>query len=79
MNTINFYNRHVCKEKYGNLLLLKDKGGRRHTNETKKVVEKIISKAAYNSAKANGNSNCTWFCYQPKTPEKLKNLEIFND
>ncbi|MFQ9514236.1 MAG: cyclic lactone autoinducer peptide [Eubacterium sp.] len=45
----------------------------------KKVVEKIISKAAYNSAKANVNSNCTWFCYQPKTPEKLKNLEIFND
>ena len=45
----------------------------------RKVVEKIISKVTYNSAKANVNSNCAWFCYQPKTPEKLKNLESFND
>lgn len=43
----------------------------------KAIVEKIISKAAYSSAKANVNSTCAWFCYQPKTPEKLKKFRKF--
>ena len=43
----------------------------------KNVVEKIISRVAYSSAKANVNSNCAWFFYQSKTPEKLKKLRKF--
>lgn len=40
INATNFYNRRAYREKSGNLLLLKDKGERRHTNERKKSCRK---------------------------------------
>ena len=41
------------------------------------MLDKAIAKIAYKSAQSNVNSNCAWFFYQQKPPEKLKKLRKF--
>lgn len=43
----------------------------------KNIVEKVIVKVAYESAKSNVNSTCAWFFHQPRVPEKLKRLKKY--
>jgi len=41
----------------------------------KKLLDNLVSKAAYSIAKGNVNSNCMLFFYQPTVPEKVKKLK----
>lgn len=41
----------------------------------KSIVDKVLAKAAYSSAKINVNSNCKWFYYQAEVPKKVKELK----
>lgn len=45
----------------------------------KEILQQIITKAAYDMAKKNVNSTCTWVFYQPKAQEALEKLKKKND
>lgn len=69
--------RHGIK-KYVIFLLPKDimeERGEREMNEEKKLLDKVVAKAAYQMAKKNVNSACFFYFYQPKIPDALKKLK----
>ena len=45
--------------------------------KTVKTVDRIVSAAAFASAKSNVNSTCAYFFHQPKVPASLKKLRKF--
>ena len=76
---IDYYKSPHRREKCVKLMVLKENLQKEEEKMMKKtdVVDQMIKKAAYHTAKKSANQICAFFFHQPKLPEAVRKLRKF--